>query len=281
MDKFIYKITNTLNGKMYIGQTNNYKRRFREHKNFHYSSDEEKILYLAIKKYGLENFSFELIEKVSNYNEREKFWIKELNTVAPNGYNITEGGDEPPILKGEQNPNTTHTLEQVKQIRQLLATTNKTTKEIGVMFNYDESAVQRINRGLIWYDENIGYPIRENTNEGRALRALNIIDDLLNSTLSQEEIAKKYNVGRTTVTAINNGQNHKQSNLEYPIRKTESIMGKEKKAIAQYTLDGKFIQTFESGAEAARALGLKRSTGIRACANGQLNQSAGFKWKFI
>jgi len=45
-----------------------------------------------------------------------------------------------------------------------------------------------------------------------------IIDDLLNTTLTQKEIAKKYGCARTTVTAINNGQNFPQNNLIYPLR---------------------------------------------------------------
>ena len=62
MEKYIYKITNQLNNKCYIGQTTDYKRRFQEHKNLGYGVEENKLLYYAIKKYGIENFSFEVIE---------------------------------------------------------------------------------------------------------------------------------------------------------------------------------------------------------------------------
>ena len=48
---------------------------------------------------------------------------------------------------------------------------------------------------------------------------LKIMEDLRNTKLSHSDIAKKYGVGRSTVTAINRGQNFKQSNVEYPIRK--------------------------------------------------------------
>jgi len=75
MLKSIYKITNTLNNKCYIGQTDDVKRRFTEHKALGYGR-ENSILYRAIKKYGLENFTFEVIEEnIENYNEREKYWI--------------------------------------------------------------------------------------------------------------------------------------------------------------------------------------------------------------
>ena len=76
MKKCIYKITNLINGKIYIGQTNNYKRRYREHKNKMYGSC-EKVLYNAIDTYGFENFKMEQIEDyVENYNERERYWVE-------------------------------------------------------------------------------------------------------------------------------------------------------------------------------------------------------------
>lgn len=58
--KYIYKITNILNGKCYIGQAKNYKQRFAQHKNYRRGNSEpKKTLYKAFDKYGLENFTFE------------------------------------------------------------------------------------------------------------------------------------------------------------------------------------------------------------------------------
>lgn len=84
----IYKIINLINHKIYIGR--------------HYGKIEDKysgsglLLNKAYKKYGKNNFKKELIEINNNLLEnknREKFWIKELNSFQPNGYNINEGGD--------------------------------------------------------------------------------------------------------------------------------------------------------------------------------------------
>lgn len=85
---FIYKITNSINGKIYIG------------KHETDSIDDEyfgsgKILKLAIKKYGKHNFYREIIEYCSNSENlcsREIFWIKEINSFYPRGYNINSGG---------------------------------------------------------------------------------------------------------------------------------------------------------------------------------------------
>ena len=73
MEKYIYKIENLLNHKKYIGQTSNPKRRFQEHRSQSLSNGETKILYLAFNKYGIENFSFEILEQTKDYNEREKY----------------------------------------------------------------------------------------------------------------------------------------------------------------------------------------------------------------
>lgn len=93
----IYKITNLVNGKIYIGQSINIDKRIKEH--FWKASNEKDIsynsaLHLAIRKYGKENFQWEILEecKVDNIDEREKFYIKEYNSLTPNGYNILSGG---------------------------------------------------------------------------------------------------------------------------------------------------------------------------------------------
>ena len=73
MKKHIYKITNKINGRCYIGQTNNPKRRFQEHKNMGYTDGTGKLLYYAFNKYGIENFTFEVIDSGENYDELEKY----------------------------------------------------------------------------------------------------------------------------------------------------------------------------------------------------------------
>jgi group I intron endonuclease len=83
----VYKTTNLINGKFYIGQD--------LHNNSNYLGS-GLMLNNAIKKYGKENFHKEIIEVCNSkeeLNEREKFWIKELNSQDREiGYNIADGG---------------------------------------------------------------------------------------------------------------------------------------------------------------------------------------------
>lgn len=97
---WIYKITNKVNGKIYIGKTEHsdpYKR-WKEHlHDYNKRKNEKRPLYSAIKKYGEDAFIFETIEKTDNAEEREIYWINKLRTYIGfkdcNGYNATLGGD--------------------------------------------------------------------------------------------------------------------------------------------------------------------------------------------
>lgn len=97
----IYKITNTVNGMIYIGQTRQTaSRRWKSHRKDARKLEKGQInkisayLYRAILKYGDKNFKVEIVEQCEPHllNEREQFWIKEFNCLAPNGYNLTTGG---------------------------------------------------------------------------------------------------------------------------------------------------------------------------------------------
>lgn len=91
--RHIYTFKNLLNDKVYVGQTNNPQKRKHEHL-LEAKNGTEKLLYYAIRKYGEENFLFEVIEDCEDElaNEREVFWIGHFNSYE-NGYNMTTGGD--------------------------------------------------------------------------------------------------------------------------------------------------------------------------------------------
>ena len=95
----IYKITNKINGKIYIGQSNDIQRRFKEH-----CYKKETPIEKAIHKYGKDNFNFEIIEEcpLNQLNERETYWILFYDSVTK-GYNCNFGGIQASI--GEQNSN--------------------------------------------------------------------------------------------------------------------------------------------------------------------------------
>lgn len=88
---FVYKITNILNGKIYVGQTRQaIEKRFLQH------SKANSPLGDAMRQCGLENFTIEVVETCGTPEQlrtREMFWIRVLKCKVPNGYNQTDGGE--------------------------------------------------------------------------------------------------------------------------------------------------------------------------------------------
>lgn len=92
---YIYKITNNINNKLYIGKTErSIEERWGEHCR-HASKYQNIPLYRAIQKYGKDNFVIEIIEECTKemIDEREIFWINHYNTYEGEGYNCTGGGE--------------------------------------------------------------------------------------------------------------------------------------------------------------------------------------------
>lgn len=155
----IYKIENKINGKVYIGQSINIEQRWIGHKKniFACNNSYNYPLYQAIRKYGLENFDFSIVEEclIEQLNEKEIYYIKLYNSFLSNGYNQTFGG------QGNHGHGTKINLDQVYEIIELLKTTNKSNKEIGKLYNLSETAISGINTGYFWHLDGINYPIRK------------------------------------------------------------------------------------------------------------------------
>lgn len=110
----IYKYTNNINNKVYIGQSINLEQRRYAHKSSAFNpqaNDYNSQFHQALRKYGLENFSYEVIAEISNeeyssqmLNDLEQYFIQYYDSFK-NGYNATPGGDEIPnrAQTGEKN----------------------------------------------------------------------------------------------------------------------------------------------------------------------------------
>lgn len=152
----IYKITNKINNHSYIGQSVNIEKRWIAHKNVWKNQSEHTYqypLYRAIRKYGLENFDFSILEECnfSELDDREKYWIKFYDTVK-NGYNQTIGG-----LGSFKKLNNLKLLSITNDIKN----SKLSFKEISEKYNISYEMVTGINTGRYW-KRDINYPIRIN-----------------------------------------------------------------------------------------------------------------------
>ena len=91
----IYKITNLINGKVYIGQSVNFRKRVSDYENLSKKKVSNRPISKAIRYYGSDNFTIEILERCGpddDINEREKFYIKKYDASNPEkGYNVNEG----------------------------------------------------------------------------------------------------------------------------------------------------------------------------------------------
>lgn len=148
----IYKITNTINNKVYIGLSNNIEERWKTHKKrYKIKTDKEyeKHLYRAFRKYGLDAFTFEIIEICSKEQlpNREIYWISYYNSYA-NGYNETPGG-EIICVGGEKHPNHKLTEQDVRCIRNYY--NNKARRKD--VYNLYKNRIGESGFGKIWKGE--------------------------------------------------------------------------------------------------------------------------------
>ena len=164
----IYKIENKINGKVYIGQSVNIGKRFIEHRYRAHDSTDEKTyglyLYVAIRKYGVENFSFEIIEECDKelLNEREKYWISHFRSNQKEyGYNLSDGGDSKYTRNMNSETNMSIRKKHVKQIKDMLVNTDVPIKEIAKQFGMTIESITNINRGHSWHCTDCAYPLRD------------------------------------------------------------------------------------------------------------------------
>lgn len=102
---YIYKITNMINQHSYIGKTDQADpyQRWKRHQSAAKLDTrcQHFPLYLALNKYGIQNFSFDIIEETQDTTLREIYWIDFYNTYKE-GYNATLGGEGCPIINVEE-----------------------------------------------------------------------------------------------------------------------------------------------------------------------------------
>ena len=149
----IYKITNKLNNKCYIGQSRNIEQRFRDHRK--QCNVGKRTISTAIHKYGVDNFSFEILQEcnVEELNTLEIKYIEEYESYGEKGYNMTPGGGDSVFSR-----EVILTKEDVDEITRLLAETDIPQTEISKMFGI--STVSSINVGKTHHRNYINYPIR-------------------------------------------------------------------------------------------------------------------------
>ena len=191
MRGFIYKITNTINGKSYIGQTiQNVKERFYQHCATKCSKAVSNMaIHRAIKKYGKSNFTVEVIEEIdsANLNDRERYQIKYYNSYN-NGYNSTKGGQD-----GCKSFKDLDVESIIKEYN-----TGKSLRTLGTIFKVDKQTIKDL---LVRNNINLRttktYKLSQKDRK-------DIIKDL-SLGLSRKEIISKWHISKGYLSQLING----------------------------------------------------------------------------
>ena len=164
---YIYKITNTINNKVYIGKTEKtIKERFCEHcREYQKESEAARPLYRAMKKYGPDNFIVEMLEEVPTELacEREQYWIFVYNSYKY-GYNATIGGDGRPYVDRTLIIVTYSKLQNITETARVCNVSSDTVKTILNANNITNKTSSQIIK------ERLGKPVAMYSLEGTFIR---------------------------------------------------------------------------------------------------------------
>ena len=167
----IYKITNTIDNKCYIGQSVDIKARWRSHKYEAQTGESQLPLYAALREYGIDAFKFEVLEKCSLkqeiLDEREHYWIEYYNSYN-NGYNSTLGGQSEgiPVYQYDLNGNYVDEYESISEAARKLGYGRST---ICAVLNHERQTAY----GFQWSKEKVeSMPIVPRWN-GKLVRCIN------------------------------------------------------------------------------------------------------------
>ena len=149
---YIYKITNILNGKIYIGKTERtVEERIKEHiQDSRRRISEKRPLYDAINKYGFSNFKVDIIEETDSPEEREQYWIEYYQSFKY-GYNATLGGDGKRYLD----------YELIAEIFKQTGNAIQTAKKVNCSVDSVETVIKKYNLGEYYHWNHNNKPINQ------------------------------------------------------------------------------------------------------------------------
>lgn len=230
----IYCYENKTNGKKYIGQTNNERRRYVEHRANHLNekSDEyNSLIHIKMREYGFENFKYYIIEEnisAEDINNREVYWIEKLQSFVEygRGYNLTKGGNQ--HFKPKD-------VEKIRRISEKLMNRVEYS-EIEESENCSKSYISDINSGKSIRFKEYSYPIRTYYKSQEDYSEL--IKDLKESTDSFKKLSEKHNISEAMIKKINYGKIRTELSTIYPIRKKSGVKQKSDK-VKQMLLNNK------------------------------------------
>lgn len=311
----IYKIENKINGHVYIGQSVHIKRRWQNEIRRAFNPGDISYNYplsSAIRKYGVNNFDFSVIEECSaeELDEKERYYIYQYNSYY-NGYNQTLGGDGS-CHGREYKPKIIGVINDLKN-------TDMFHRDIAEKWQISVEMVQGINTGRYWYSDYEDYPLQKlckrNSHQpikiyycidcgkevtkgaDRCIECARLVsrkvarpsreelhDYLLSIRGNFLEAGRHYGVSDNTIRKWCKAYGIPSKSVDYKEKKVSKILGTTlSKQVGQYDVESDIlIKIYASISDAARAVGAEKGSGhISAACKGARKTAYGYKWQYI
>ena len=270
----IYKIENLINHQIYIGQSKNIEKRWQDHKNRTKTGTTK--FYQALREYGIENFSWEIIEECSQeqLDENEIYWIEHYDSYK-NGYNSTPGGQFQTTISSQKIFEEWDNGLSIGEIAKKL--------KIGVstvyyeLVNYKNYSVHKskVRGGKLAFKTR-----QENNNDSIFQYSMN--GKFIKEWSSCKEIERELNISSASVGKVLNGIRNSAGSFRWSREKKEQLEGSIKSSqpikVQKYDLNNNFLEEYESYASAARSVNKNDTALIRRVVNSE-KTAYGFRWK--
>ena len=285
----IYIITNDINNKVYVGQTtqtlqerwNGHIRTARSNTVPHFA------IHNALNKYGVEHFKISAIENnvlYSELNKKERYWIEFYNSKSPNGYNLTDGGDD----CGRK------VIYKINIFSNDIIEEYGSATEAALLNNLDLSGITKVCRqvgndssygGYKWcYAENYDIDYLQNLKTHCTRKICQIeqgTKNIIKVWNSVQEACANTKTNQASLSGCLNGKSKTANGFcwcyydDYInfMPKTEHY------PVLQINKEtGELIKKWNCAKDAALSLSKKETSGIRAVCRGKQKTAYGFKW---
>ncbi len=230
---YIYKYTNKINGKSYIGQTNNLQKRFNGHKSEAFNPNANGYnlpFHCAIRKYGIKNFTYDILEEIEDgesqgfIDDREIYFIGYYHSlISENGYNLTVGGEgcpKPPLTYEERlSRSKLFTRDEIKDIQKRLLN-DEEFDDIEKIYKpkLKRTFLVNINTGTNFYNPDFNYPLKKNAKSKFSQKEIRAIKDRIKTGEKYSSIQKDFNIRSAGfLSMINTGKYFYSNEDNYPL----------------------------------------------------------------
>lgn len=286
---YIYKIENSIDKKVYIGQTIRPKYRWQQHlqaAKYKNGPQYNNRLYTAMREYGISNFLFIILEECQEdeMDEKEIYWIDCYKAANPDfGYNFIGGG------KGRNQ--IWRKITQYSIAGEYIATYNNFA-EASRATGGDRSWIKEIceghyalSAGFQWRYEGDESPGAYFKNSMRSVCQYDMEGNLVNTYKNAKVASEETNVGYVSILnclskrhASTNGYQFHYADEPSP----EKYVDPKLVSVSQYTFDGEYVASYDSVIEAARTMkgGSGTASAISECCKKKLRGSCGYQWRY-